>query len=129
MSTFWKGMALPWGTSPSSVFGGKPDIDVLKTSVEMIVLTATGERCMRPTFGTSISELLFNPADITTVNKCRESVRRAIVEWDNRVTFVDFTVQKQQNTLTFRLQYKLAGDKNPDGIQILDIPVSADMLK
>lgn len=122
-------MALPWGTTPSSVFGSKYDTDVLKTSVQMIVLTSLGERPMMPLFGSTVMSLLAEPADVQAVNDCKESVRQAIARWDDRVTFVDLIVSKQQNTLNFQVQYKIKSDKNPDGIQIIDIPVSSDMLK
>lgn len=124
MTSNHKGIALPWGITVPSVLDPKDDRDVLKSSVIWIVLTATGERVMLPEFGTPIMSLLFDPADPTTLQRLKQEVRDAIARWDNRVTFLDLTVEKRQNSLTCSIFYKFAQDPFRDDEQRAEFTLS-----
>lgn len=129
MSTFWKGMALPWGTTIPSVFDPKDDIDVLKTSILMIVCTGFGERVMFPTFGSAVGGLLFEQLDASTVNQIGASIQQAIALWDDRVTYVDYAVEKKENTIHITVSYKLNINANDSEIRTVDISVNESMLR
>ena len=61
---------------------GADDIDA---SIRMAIITAPGERVMRPQFGCRIWDLLFEPITPNLLGLISEAVRDAIAQWEPRV--------------------------------------------
>lgn len=85
--------------------------------------------CMFPTFGSEVGGLLFEPSDAATLNGLRDRVRAAISRWDDRVTFVDFTASKTNNTLHLALSWTPAATAEQTGIQVLEFSVTDEQLR
>lgn len=67
------------------------DADI-RQAIQIIVMTALGERVMRPDFGCRIHELIFDPANEQTATLAAEYVREAIARWEPRIRIEDITV-------------------------------------
>jgi phage baseplate assembly protein W len=61
---------------------GPPDLD---RSIRVVLLTAPGERLMRPEFGCRIWELLFEPVTPNLLGLVAEAVRDALAQWEPRI--------------------------------------------
>jgi uncharacterized protein len=61
---------------------GADDID---RSIQIVLLTAPGERVMRPQFGCRIWELLFEPVTPNLLGLISQAVRQAVAQWEPRV--------------------------------------------
>ena len=61
-------------------------------SIRMVLMTARGERVMRPEFGCRIWDLLFEPINANTMGRMVEAVREAVGQWEPRVTLDDVRV-------------------------------------
>jgi phage baseplate assembly protein W len=61
---------------------GAPDLD---RSIRVILLTAPGERLMRPQFGCRIWDLLFEPVTPNLLGLIAEAVRDALAQWEPRI--------------------------------------------
>jgi phage baseplate assembly protein W len=61
---------------------GPEDLD---RSIRIVLLTAPGERVMRPEFGCRIWDLLFEPVTPTLLGLISEAVREAVGRWEPRV--------------------------------------------
>ncbi len=59
----------------------------------MILATAPGERVMRPDFGCTIWDLLFEPINDNTLGLMAESVREAMARWEPRIDVDDVDVR------------------------------------
>jgi phage baseplate assembly protein W len=57
----------------------------LDRSIEIVLMTAPGERLMRPEFGCRIWELLFEPVTAGLLGLIAEAVRRALSQWEPRI--------------------------------------------
>ena len=68
---------------------GTADID---GSLRMVLMTAPGERLMRPQFGCRIWDLLFEPINANTLGLMAEAVRDAVSQWEPRVTLEDVVI-------------------------------------
>ncbi len=68
---------------------GGADID---GSLRMILMTAPGERLMRPQFGCRIWDLLFEPVNANTIGLMSEAVRDAVSQWEPRVDLDEVTI-------------------------------------
>jgi uncharacterized protein len=58
--------------------------DEIEGAMRMIILTAPGERVMRPEFGCSVWDYLFEPVNATTMGMMESAVREALERWEPR---------------------------------------------
>ncbi len=87
-----RGITFPMRVDQSGAIAmsnGATDIDA---SLRVILLTAPGERVMRPLFGCRIWELMFEPINANTLGLMGEAVREAVGRWEPRVTIQDVRV-------------------------------------
>jgi hypothetical protein len=57
----------------------------IERSIQIVLITAPGERVMRPQFGCRIWDLLFEPVTPNLLGLIAEAVRQAIAQWEPRV--------------------------------------------
>lgn len=65
---------------------GPADLD---RSIRVVLLTAPGERVMRPQFGCRIWDLLFEPVNANLLGLIAEAVRDALAQWEPRIEVED----------------------------------------
>lgn len=92
MAGLYKGMALPWGNTLSSYFDEKDDRDILRTSIQMILLTRIKERLMLPGFGSPLRDAAFEPGDDQLDLALAGIVSDNVPFWDARLEVVDVSV-------------------------------------
>jgi phage baseplate assembly protein W len=59
--------------------------DDIDRSIQIVLITAPGERVMRPQFGCRIWELLFEPVTPNLLGLIAHAVRQAVAQWEPRV--------------------------------------------
>ena len=69
----------------------------LEDSIRMVLLTAPGERLMRPQFGCRIWDLLFEPVNPNLLGLISQAVRDALAQWEPRIE-VDSVTPVQDDT-------------------------------
>lgn len=80
-----RGLSWPLGvdhTGSIALSEGVPDLD---RSIELVLMTAPGERLMRPKFGCRIWDLLFEPVTGNLLGLIAEAVREALAQWEPRI--------------------------------------------
>jgi uncharacterized protein len=85
-------------------------------SIRLILATAPGERPMRPEFGCAIHDLVFAPADAATAGEIAYAVRRALEQWEPRITLDDVVVdfaESDTGTLLIDIHYRLRDSNDP----------------
>ena len=88
----YNGMALPWGNTLASYFDTKSDRDILRTSIQMVLLTGIKERVMLPGFGSPLREAAFEPGDEELDLALAGIVRDNVTFWDARLQVLDVRV-------------------------------------
>jgi phage baseplate assembly protein W len=95
-------------TGSVALTNGAADLD---QSIRMILMTAPGERLMRPQFGCRIWDLLFEPVTANLLGLIAQAVRDAVAQWEPRVALESVTpsVDTDDNALiriamTYRVQ-------------------------
>lgn len=68
-------------------------VEELDSSIRMVLITAPGERLMRPNFGCRIWDLLFEPINANTLGLMAVAVREALGQWEPRVDVESVTVE------------------------------------
>lgn len=87
-----RGIAFPMRIDQSGSIATLTGGDGIDSSLRMVLMTAPGERLMRPLFGCKIWDLLFEPINANTIGLMGEAVREAIGRWEPRVTLLDVKV-------------------------------------
>jgi phage baseplate assembly protein W len=80
----------------------------LESSIRMVLITAPGERVMRPEFGCKIWELLFEPINANTLGLMAVAVREALGRWEPRITVEDVVVEpdrRDEGMVMIRISY------------------------
>lgn len=80
-----RGLTWPMGVDHTGSIALTDGPDDLDRSIRMVLLTAPGERVMRPKFGCRIWDLLFEPITPNLLGLIAEAVREAVAQWEPRV--------------------------------------------
>src|SRR5690606_16951648 len=86
---------------------GTSDLD---DSIRVVLLTAPGERLMRPGFGCRIWDLLFEPVTANLIGLIREAVRDALAQWEPRIEVEDVVPVQDENDaglVRIRIDYRV----------------------
>jgi phage baseplate assembly protein W len=106
-----QGIAFPMRvdhTGSIALSTGAQDID---GSIIMVLSTAKGERLMRPQFGCTIWDQLFDPVNANTLGRMAQGVRDALSQWEPRIEVEEVEVtadpERQERVLigiTYRVK-------------------------
>jgi phage baseplate assembly protein W len=94
--------------SGSIALGSGPDD--INASIRMAIMTAPGERVMRPQFGCRIWDLLFEPINANTLGLMGEAIRDTVSQWEPRVDLEDVSVEPDPasaSRVTIALRYRV----------------------
>ena len=81
------------------------DGELIKTDLLNELKTRRGERVMRPTFGTTVYDILMNPLDDFVIEEVREEVRR-VIEKDPRVEIDEIFTQTSDHLIRVQVQLR-----------------------
>ena len=85
-------------------------IEDIERSMRIILLTAPGERIMRPNFGCRIWELLFEPITPNLLGQVIEVVREALAMWEPRIRVLDVDPSpegRDNGLINVRIEYEV----------------------
>ena len=80
-----RGIAWPMQVDPTGaikLLGAAEDIE---SAMRIVLMTAPGERVMRPEFGCTIWDLLFEPITSTLLGQITNAVELALAQWEPRI--------------------------------------------
>src|SRR5262245_45887778 len=91
------GWNFPVSVYPSGENAGQIQLAAYEESVRqaiwIILVTAKGERAMRPDFGCGIYDLVFAVNSASTAGRIAQAVRKALLEFEPRIDVRDIQVQ------------------------------------
>ena len=76
----------------------------------MVLMTAPGERLMRPQFGCRIWDLMFEPINANTIGLMSEAVKDAISQWEPRIDLEDVVIDvddQDNGRVLINLKYRI----------------------
>jgi phage baseplate assembly protein W len=84
--TIGSGLSFPLGVDHRGGVALTTGRDDIEQALRLILGTAPGERPMRPEFGCTIHDLVFDTIDAATVGRIETAVNAAIERWEPRIT-------------------------------------------
>jgi len=102
------------------------DDELIRDSLIQIILTAKGERVMRPEFGSGAHSYVFEDNDQLLASAVRTSVVNAITQYEPRVIIQKVDVQKAKNdgaysysdTIIITVYYVVVSTQEPDSVSV-----------
>jgi len=86
---------------------GTDDDDYLRDLVEQVLFTAPGERVNRPTFGSGILRLVFEPGGAEVATATQFLVQAALQQWlADLIEVQAVQVESRDSTLTVVVRYR-----------------------
>lgn len=80
-----RGVRFPFHPGTGGGFAFVDGEAVVAQSIEMILLTALGERQMRFEFGSDLPRLIFSPITSSTLVEIEQAARNALRDWEHRI--------------------------------------------
>ncbi len=80
-----RGIAFPPRLGPDGRWAWSAGPDNIRESIEVILLTAHGERLMLPEFGGSLTAYLFEPNTTTTRSLLADRITTTLQAWEPRI--------------------------------------------
>lgn len=68
----------------------------IRDAVRIILLTAKGERVMRPEFGTGLHNFVFETMSETNIGTIQAAIQNALIEWEPRLELLAVNVEADQ---------------------------------
>jgi len=91
-----RGFAWPMGVDHTGSIALTAQGGDLEDSIRMVLLTAPGERLMRPQFGCRIWDLLFEPVNANLIGLISQAVRDALAQWEPRIEVDEVTPMQDE---------------------------------
>ena len=90
--------------------------DNIAHSLKVLLLTALGERVMRPDFGCKVPRLVFAPGSDRVFRLLEESVRAAVRDFEPRVELLDAVAEEdpdEPGRVTVAVSYRVRATNTP----------------
>ena len=117
-----RGIKFPFVRSNHAFPEPSADVDSIKESVIQIVTTAKGERIMRPTFGCSAFDFVFESFSQDLQLSIEREVRQSISKWEPRVRVNSVGVSTDDITepgqILIFIQYTVLLTNRPDSVVV-----------
>lgn len=68
----------------------------IREAVRLVLLTAKGERVMRPGFGTGLHNFVFETMSATNIGTIQAAIQNALIEWEPRIELLSVSVEADQ---------------------------------
>lgn len=94
---------------------------LIRTAVERILGTKRGSRVMRPEFGNSIFNILFEPIDNTTIQDIKEDIIDVLNKEEPRIILqlVNVTANPDEHSIQCTVQYRYKNTGKDDSFEFM----------
>ena len=82
----------------------------IRQSILIILGTNPGERVMRPDFGAGLNAFLFEPISFTTMQRVKQRVEEALIDWEARIEVEQVRVSNDRSEpgkLMINIEYRV----------------------
>lgn len=75
-------------------------VDQVKSDLLVLLLTEPGERVMLPEFGTPLKQFIFEPNDLSMIEKIKSVISNAIFSWEPRIAIQNIDVLSGRDVIS-----------------------------
>ncbi|MCB8919540.1 MAG: GPW/gp25 family protein [Ardenticatenaceae bacterium] len=110
-----RGWSFPIAINPQGGLSLTDENSEIVQAIRIILMTAPGQRVMRPTFGCRLHELVFAPNNVATATLAQRYVEEALKMWEPRINVVNIVVgpePDQPHVLMIRIEYQVKATRD-----------------
>lgn len=107
-------LGVGWKFPPATDDTGKIAVsryeDDIREAILIILLTAKGERLMKPDFGCGINDYVFASINTLNISRIENEVREALILWEPRIEVLEIrtdTSEADEGKLMIEINYKV----------------------
>jgi phage baseplate assembly protein W len=71
----------------------------IREAIRIILLTAKGERVMRPEFGAGLHDFVFEVMSVTNIGTIQAAIQRALIELEPRIELLSVNVEPDRGDI------------------------------
>ena len=88
------------------------DENAIKSAVKNILLTKPGEKLFEPNFGSSVTDLLFEPFDFIVKDQMEDEIRASLELYEPRIELEEVNVNWVESSyeIEVTIQYRIIGE-------------------
>ena len=101
----YKGIKFPFQVGQSSLPKSATDDELIRDSLIQLITTRTGERVMRPDYGSNAYAFVFESNNALLSNLIRAEIQGVVAKYEPRVQLIDIQVEQQDASVIVTLQY------------------------
>lgn len=105
-----RGWSFPPGIGAQGGLSLTHEHSELTQAILIILTTSIGERVMRPTFGSQLPDLMFEPITTHTLNLAEQYVEQALGMWEPRIEVTEVTAvvdEARNGRILIDIQYNI----------------------
>jgi phage baseplate assembly protein W len=108
----FKGIAFPFKRDDQTLPATVEDDELVKQSITQIIMTGTGERVMRPDFGSNAYAYVFENNDTILAEMIRMNVYAAISKFEPRAVVQDVQVTRDETAVIVTVSFVVIATQN-----------------
>jgi len=71
----------------------------IREAIRIVLLTAKGERVMRPDFGAGLSDFVFETLSVSNIGVIQAAIHDALIEWEPRIELLSVKVEPDRGDI------------------------------
>jgi phage baseplate assembly protein W len=115
-----RGFAYPLGVNAQGGIRLVNGVENVERAMRLILGTAYGERPMRPEFGCSIHDMLFEPGTMDLLTRVQIEVHDSLLRWEPRIDILEVTAvfDGDPTRVLITINYRLKGTYDPRNLLV-----------
>ena len=115
-----RGLAYPLGVNSQGGIRLVNGIENVERAMRLILGTAYGERPMRPEFGCSIHDMLFEPGTMDLLTRVQIEVHDSLLRWEPRIDILEVKAvfDGDPTRVIISITYRLKGTYDPRNLLV-----------
>ena len=118
LKTTYRGIAFPFGKSATSFPAEVSDADLVKESIQQIILTSPGERVMRPDFGSNAYAFVFENNDEILAELIKAEVVGALGRYEPRAIIQEVAVEREDSQVVITVAFIVSLTGQQDTVSV-----------
>jgi hypothetical protein len=108
----------PFQRGASSFPAAATDDALIKGAIVQLLMTAVGERVMRPDLGSNVQSLIFENNSAVLGNLVRSEVQGVLAKFEPRVQVLDVQVEQRESSVILTIVYVVLSTRKTSAVSI-----------
>lgn len=118
----FRGISYPFRKGAQEFPVSASDDELIKQSILQILFTNQGDRIMRPDFGSSVLQYVFDPNEAALGDLLWQAIQAALSRWEPRIELLDVRVDRHESEVKVTIDYGVIATQTQGSVSA-NVPV------